>query len=282
MDSDSSESSDSDSMEDGNERKLIRKDNVNQYLKFEVLTKKFEVPELCQIFFHRYVKYIYLTIQIVLFLLMNWTYATVAASSWATNVPFHYISSYLMCSDQAFLHNALPSKGCLYAYYASLTLFGLIVVTISLLDLKEQAYIQLLFGVVKMITIAAAVIYSIFHLIQGGDACWAYESDTNHTLSNIELSSIVAKFDVRGWLQSISVFIFGYIFQTGIPSLIHPVKQKRYLHWLILGNVVVLFVSYTSLGVALSLWFRAAIQETSTLNWVSKTYFTSLEQGSSA
>ena len=267
IDSDCSDSSHSDDTEDGNEHKLIAK---TKCLKFEVLTKKFEVPELCQIFFHRYVKYIYLTIQTMLFFLMTWTYATVAASSWATNVPFHYINSYLICSDQAFLHNALPSKGCLYVYYASLTLFGLIVVTISLLDLKQQAYIQLLFGIMKMITIAAAVIYSIFHLVQGGDACWAYESYTNHTLSNIELSSIVAKFDVRGWLQSISVFIFAFVFQTGIPSLIHPVKQKRYLHWLILGNVVVLFVSYTSLGVALSLWFRAAVQETCTLNWVRK------------
>ena len=220
IDSDCSDSSHNDDT-DGNEHKLIAK---AKYLKFEVLTKKIEVPELCQIFFHRYVKYIYLTIQTILFHLTTWTFTTVSASSWATNIPFHYISSYLTCSDQAFLHNILPGKGCLYAYYISLTLFGLVVVTLSLLDLKQQAYIQLLFGLMKLVTIAAVVIYSLFHLIQGGDACWAYESDTNHTLSNIELSSIVAKFDVRGWLQSISVFIFGYVFQTGIPSLIHPVR----------------------------------------------------------
>ena len=249
--------------------KLISEDlEQNSSLDFEILTKKYEIPELCQIFFHRYVKYIYLGLQTMLFLMINWTYTTVSASSWATNIPFKYIDPQLECTDQAFLHNALPSKGCLYAYYICITLFGIIVVTISLLDLKEQALIQLTFGFLKVVTVAALVVYCLYQLIEGGDACRPYEKDRNETLTNVPVSSLATKFDVKGWIQSFSVFFFGFVFQTGIPSLVEPIRQKKFIHWLIIANVAILFASYTSLGVALSLWFRAAIQETSTLNWV--------------
>jgi len=260
--------SDTESSEDEDDKKLISDPIPNCSLKFEILTKKYEVPELCQIFFHRYVKYFYLGLQTMLFFLVNWTYTTVSASSWATNIPFQHLHPQLECTDQAFLHDALPGKGCLFAYYISITLFGIIVVSISLLNLREQAYVQLIFGFMKVVTIVALVAYCLYHLIKGGDACSAYEENTNQTLSNIPISSLATKFNLKGWVQSFSVFIFGYVFQTGIPSLIQPIRQKKFVHWLILANVVILSLAYTSMGVALSLWFRAAVQETSTLNWV--------------
>ena len=78
------------------------------------------------------------------------------------------------------------------------------------------------------------------------------------------------KFDPKGWLQSIPIMLFANMFQVGVPSLSYPIKQKKYLHWLVIAMTAAAFVAYLSLGLVLSLWFRATIQEACTLNWVSQ------------
>lgn len=270
---------------DGTEQEIYRKwtltakepiRSVNSQPKFEiVLQRKFEIPQLCEVFFNKYAKCIYLLMVCLLAFIECWLYATVASSAWATNIPFHSLGAVEMCSGNAFFNHILPTSGCLYAYYLCLGLFAVIVVTLSFLDLKEQAFLQVLFGLLRFFVIGAVITYCIVHLVQGGNHPCLDDNaaDTNFTFltpSNLDsILSIVAKFDPNSWLLSIPVFVFAFMIHNGIPSLTHPIKQKQFLHWLILAMVVVAFMSYLSLGVALSLWFRAAIQETCTLNWVS-------------
>ena len=76
------------------------------------------------------------------------------------------------------------------------------------------------------------------------------------------------KFDPRGWVVSIAVFAFAVQVQTGLPTLTHPVKNKQSLHWLVAAVYLSSSLCYLCLGVVVSLWFQASIQETCTLNWV--------------
>lgn len=262
----------SDSDKDSAEEELYKSltpDLITHHPKFEITQRKFEILDLCEIFFHRYVKYGYFLAQTAFMFAGIWSDATVAGTAWATKIPFHYLSSYLTCSDNAFLHHIRPSGGCLYAYYLSIILYACIVITLSLLDLKEQAIFQLIFGLMRFFTIALIVLYCVVRLIQGGDACSDYEYDNNYTSSNVDISSVALKFNVSSWLQSIPIFAFGYMFLTGIPSFIHPIRQKDSLHWLLVTVIVTVLSSYLLTGIAISLWFRAAIQENCTLNWVS-------------
>lgn len=239
--------------------------------KFEITIKrKFEISELCEIFVHKYVKYAYLIMLTIYSFLATWSYSTVAGSAWAVNIPFHHFGAAEKCQQDAFLHHALPSGGCQSAYYFCLFLFAIIVVTLSLFDLKEQAFVQITLGILRFITVAIIVIYCIVRLAEGGDACRDSLHITNSSIPiNVEMKFPVVKFDPKGWVVAIPIFIYAFLFHTGISALTHPIKQKAYLNWLLVAMYVASLLSYLSLGVVVPLWFRASIQETCTLNWVS-------------
>lgn len=248
--------------------------SFKEHPKFEIsLSTKFEVAELCEIFFHKYVKYAYLSLFCLHNFLARWSFATVAASAWAVNIPFRNFGAAETCSEYAFMHNIIPSGGCLYAYYFTLTLYAVIVITLCMLDIKEQVHIQSVLGIMRFITLAAIVLYCIVRLIEGGDACLETLQVINQTSVssnvNVGMDSVVTKFDPRGWLLGVPIFAHAFIIHHGIPSLTHPVKQKNYLHWLVASVMVVFLVCYLSVGIVVTLWFRESIQETCTLNWVS-------------
>ena len=241
--------------------------------RFEITARrKFEITELCEVFAGKYLKFVYLVMFTLSGFLTLWSFATVAGSSWSINIPLNFGTAE-QCSEDAFLHDTIPSGGCLYAYYFSLAIFALIVVTLSLIDLKEQAIVQLVLGVMRFITVGAILIYCIIRLAEGGDACLDTLKGTNLSdtfeTQNVGIKDAVVKFDMRGLVLAVPVFVFAFLFHTGLPSLTHPVRQKKYLHWLAVAMFVASTVSYLGLGVIVPLWFRAAIQETCTLNWVS-------------
>lgn len=245
--------------------------SIKEHPKFELTPRrKFEVAELCQIFYSKYMKYAYLVVLSLHNFLARWSFAAVAASAWAVNIPFNGLGAAEECEEDAFQHNIIPSGGCLYAYYFSLMMFAVIVVTLSLFDIKEQAFIQFILGILRFITIGAMVIYSIVRLSENdGDACEDLEFVNLTGPMNVEMKAAVVKFDPRGWLLGIPIFTYAFVFHTGLSSLAHPIKQKNYLHYVLFGVFIAALVSYMSLGVIVPLWFRASIQETCTLNWVS-------------
>ena len=245
------------------------------------LKRKFEPSELCQVFFNRWMKFLYIIVMTVYCFLAMWSFSTVAGSAWAVNIPFNF-SGVHQCSQDAFLHQVLPLS-CLGAYYFSLMMFAVIVVALSLIDLKEQAIVQMVLGFLRFLTVGAIIIYCIVKLAEGGDICEPEElmvnQSTNATQAYIPLfenatryismRDIVVKFDPRGWLTAIPVFTYAFIIHQGIPSLTHPIKQKQHLRWLMVVMFAVSLLCYMSLGVVVPLWFKAQIQETCTLNWVS-------------
>ena len=268
------------------------KDSINKslvsdrgYPNFKiVLTRKFEPSELCEIFFNKWGKYLYLLIMTIYCFLAAWSFSTVAGSAWASNIPFNF-GSLKQCNATAFQHTILPSGSCLHAYYFSLFLFGAIVIPLSILGLKEQAIIQMILGLLRFVTVAMILIYSIVKLIQEGTitcapqnttSFWDNQSnmtinETNLTASTgFELHDIVLKFDPKGWLTTIPVFTYAFIIHQGIPSLTHPIEQKQYLRWFMVCMFGIAGFCYLSLGIITPLWFRAQVQEIVTLNWVRK------------
>lgn len=253
--------------------KQLLTDNITTdgHPRFEIThERKYELSELCDIFFNKYVKFAYLVVMVVYLLLSNWTVVTMAGSAWAINSPFHF-GAMEICSQNAFMHTTLPAVGCLYTYYLFVSIFGVIVSILALFDLKELVIIQMIIGILRFITLGAILIYCITRLSKAGDACNDILQLNNTTTPiNVDMSSVALKFDPKGWLVSIPVFTYMMLFQTVIPSAIHPIKQKRYLHWLVFAVALVSMLCYMSVGVVVSLWFRASIQENCTLNWVSK------------
>ena len=249
------------------------------------LERNFEPTELCEIFFNKWVKYLYMLV----FLIYNfaWTGTVIVGSALATNIPFNF-DTVKQCKSDAFQHRILPTdKECVNAYRLCLLIYAVIVVTLSLIDLKDQAIFQMLLGFMRFVMIGAIVIYCIVSLIEGGNACIGTDSysnsssSSNHTsnLSNVTnttgyfdfSSDFLLKFDWKGWVVSIPVFAYAFIIHQAVPTLTQPIKQKQYLHWLMMSLFGVTTALYLSLGILVSLWFRGSIQETAILNWVTLT-----------
>ncbi len=240
--------------------------------KFEISHRKFEQVEMCEIFYGKWAKYLYLIIVTVYSFLALWPASTVAGSAWASNLPFNF-STIMQCKENDFQHNILPPEPCLNSYYVSLTIFGFIVILLSLLDLKEQAIVQMTLGLLRFITIAAIVIYCIVNIAEIGNKCLVEDRlpsfNETYFIANATHPPPLRLFDFFGWMTSIPVFTYAIILHSGIPSLTHPIRQKQYIHWLVMAMFSTVGFCYFVLGIIVSLWFSADIQETCTLNWVS-------------
>lgn len=254
------------------------------------LTRKFEPSELCDIFLTKWGKIAYILVLIVYSFLALWSFTTVAGSAWATNLPFN-TTSLQRCDSDQFLHVLIPSQeSCRNTYMLCLLFFAVITIPLSLLDLKEQAILQMVLGLLRFVTIAGIVLYSLVKLVEDENECkytlytsnltniqntsddYSYVGNTNwwnKTYTGFDdLSKIVFRFDAVSWLVSIPIFTYAFIIHQGIPALTHPIREKKWLRHLMLIMFIMMTVSYLSLGIVVPLWFKANTQETCTLNWV--------------
>ena len=167
-------------------------------------------------------------------------------------------------------------------------LFAVLVIPLSLLDLKEQAVIQFLLGVLRFLTLGSIIVYCVVNSFMGNvvdvdigllDILPVNRSndsfDVLYDAGNLtSLAEIATNFNFNGWVVGIPVIVYAFILHQGIPGLTHPIKEKRWLR----GYFNILFVTITSLylvlGVTGALWFRDIVNETITLNWVSLRLFT--------
>ena len=256
--------------------------NANAECQFYVtIHRKFEPSEMCEVFIGRWMKIVYLIILTVLSFFAAVSYATVAGSAWSVNLPLHF-GGISQCNSIDFLHQIIPADdGCLNAYRFCVFLFCVLVIPIALLDLKEQAIVQFILGVLRFFTLGAIIIYCFIHLVEGDVIanCDKYIQDntSNDSVSPMidlynatsTIQEIVVKFDFNSWVVSVPVFVYAFILHQGIPSLTHPIKEKNWLRGYFNVLFAVITAFYVVLGIVVSLWFRDCTSETCTLNWVS-------------
>lgn len=261
--------------------------------KFEILVdRKFEPSEqcqtLCQFFGIRYcgstVKVIYLLLLSAITFFACIAYCTVAGPAWAVNLPLHF-GAMKQCSSDDFGGRDIPKGGCQWSYRFCVFLFACIVIPLTLLDLKEQAIVQFLLGIMRFATVGAIILYCLVHIGSGGlltdckggsSQSFINTSDVfpeeNMTNATITLHELFLEYSFSGWMVSIPVFAYAHILHQGIPALTHPIKEKNLLRGYFNLMFIVLGVIYMGLGLVVTIWFRDCTQETCTLNWVSVVY----------
>lgn len=245
-------------------------------------TRKFEPSELCEMFVGRWFKYVYLVFLSLYTFCSCPSYAAVAGSSWAVNLPFNY-SNIIECTERDFNGHLFPTlDSCRNVYWLCLLMFACIVIPISLLELKKQILVQVAVGLLRFCVIGGMVIYCLVNLFMGrvifdcANPILQPPSGNNWTNlvnSTETLQKVLTHFDWRGWVVSVPIFAFSFMLQQGIPSLTQPVRQKKYLRGYFNAVFLISGLLYMSVGVAVSLWFRGCVNETSTLNWVRTHYY---------
>lgn len=244
------------------------------------LDHKFEPTELCEMFLGPLFKVIYLIALILQGFFSCLSFATVAGSALAVNIPFNFTGFIEQCDNNNFLINFLPTDiPCRNAYWISLAVFAIIVVPLSLFELKEQVAVQVTLGIMRFVTIGGLIIFSLVNYAMtddhkrcstGCDDMWAELDNYDHQECNVtSTKEMVTRFDGVSLLVAIPVFVYAHSSHPYIPGLTHPIKQKRYLRAHLNALHIVSAIVYVLLGVSVSLWFRQCTVETCTLNWVS-------------
>ena len=232
-----------------------------------LLTRKFEASEMCEMFYGRYMKYIYIVVFTIYMFFGFWASATVAGSAWSSNLPLNF-GSLSQCKEQSFHDHLAPSGGCLSAYRFCIMLFAVIVVPLSLVELTEQKLLQILLGLMRFLTFGCLIIYSVTNIISHPHYD-LYNSTSRQNESYNHYGPQILKFDFNGWLVAISIIVYAQILHSGIPSMTQPIKAKKWLgvfFGVVFASTTLL---YWLLGVSMSLWFKGSIEETGTLSFVS-------------
>ena len=229
--------------------------------------RKFEQAELCEIFVHKGLKYFYTLIISICLLSALWAYCTVAGQAWSINLPLHF-GPFNSCANDSLFDNTFAPEdgGCLASYRFCVFLFAMIVIPLSLLDLREQSIVQTALGIARFTLIGSILLYCMVKMIQ--DACAPDSSPEESNCTAIDTHSLT-KFDFRKFLAAIPVFLYAQTLHPGVVALSHPIRQKKQLRWLVLIVLLTTTILYTILGTMISLWFGADTLGMATLNWVS-------------
>ena len=212
-------------------------------------------------------KYAYLVILCVYMFLFSWSSCTVAGSAWSSNLPLNF-GSLSQCDEEEFHHNLIPNGGCLGSYRFCIMLFALIVIPLSLVELTEQKYLQMLLGLMRFLTFGCLIVYSVANLVTS-PGYNPYNTTATYNSSYHSYGHQILKFEFKGWVVAIPIFVFAQVLHQGIPSLTQPIKAKGWLKVFFGAVFATTTLLYLSLGVTVSLWFKGSIEETATLNFVS-------------
>ena len=244
--------------------------SVEENLYFISQTRKFEMTEFCNLFMGWGGKLIFVSLFPIYSCLTLWAFASVVATTWSTNIPIN--TSYVIrCYETDFTKRPFPlNEECIHLYRICVSIFGIIVVVLSLLELTEQKSIQIFFSVIRFVALLSIMLFSIYIITY--DAVHSNESVPQATESlNSTVTGILTNFDFSWWIVSVPIMCYSLNVHMAIPSLTHHIYPKTYLKELIIVIFVTICIVYSVIGVLVSLAFRSLVNENLTLNW---NYFT--------
>lgn len=218
----------------------IANENINL---LSVKNRKFEVPELCRIFFGNRGTQLYtLFVSFYLYLAL-WAYTSVFASALAKELPI---------TDST-------SKD----YFLYALIFALLVIPLSCRELKEQVSIQVILAACRIFMV---VLMTASVLAFGNDH--DDPSGIATTTDTQKLTSIPL-FNFSGLYRTLPIITYAFIFHHSIPGLSHPVSKpnKRHLKSIFQSTFVMSTLLYTFVAISVGICFGTNIQQSSNLNW---------------
>ena len=241
---------------------------IQENIYFISTERKFEMTELCEIMFGKAAKIIFFIVMTIYSCL--WDTVAVVGTSWSTNIPVN-TSGIAQCHERDFTMQYFPADiRCYHWYQVCVSVFGVIVVSLSLLELNEQKYIQAMFSILRFIAIFSIILFSTYIVIHNG-----LNSNTTLPLelkyTNATSTQLLSRFNVKWWLVTIPVLVYAQALHQGIPALTHPVMPKKHLKAMLIATFVTAWVFYTLIGILVSFAFLSLANENAVLDW---NYFT--------
>ena len=204
-------------------------------------SRKFEIPELCEMFFGERGRQLYTCVIAIYMYGTLWAYSTVFANAFSSQIP---LSSTTGANS--------PS------YVAYLFLFALLVVPMSLMELSEQVVVQVSLSACRIIMLAAMVLTIWVAHSTSAEGAFGDTGETNNPSVLWDSSSVYILLPIAAYAN---------IFHHSIPALSHPVQNKASLGKVYTTALLISFVAYASIGICISDYFGENTKVASNLNW---------------
>ena len=244
---------------------------LNEYNEHDNYTisekRKFEMTDMCKITFGSTGRFIYIIIFSSYACLTLWSFASVVGTSWSITIPVND-SVVRKCNETDFTGVPYPSDPpCFNLYRVSVSVFGVIVTLLSLLELGEQKYIQVTFSSLRFIAITVIIIFSVYLIIHNT----LYPQYALPPRLNTTTSQVLATFNIKWILIAIPILVYSQNFHAAVPSITHCVLSKRKLKLTVVATFITMWSLFSVIGIVVSFALRDAVNENVTLNW---RYFT--------
>ena len=201
----------------------------------ELTQQQYDVSHLVYVCLGRAWSYAYIVVLCVVFLGSLVAYTSTFGTSFASNVPLGSLSTCDVYSNPSYNGN------CRWKYMVFVGLFGVCMVYFTVVGLKKQWWMQIIFTFMRFLVIALVVI------------CCAYAiASHTHLDSNKPLNPAMpplAKFTHLGTV--FSIILFSCLYQTNIPSIaVHIRNKQRNLPIILQAITITLLLIYIPLGLA--------------------------------
>jgi len=210
-----------------------------------------EMTELCRMFLGERAKQAFACVISVYMYGTLWAYITVFAKAFA--IVFNFST---------------------YSYELYLVLFAFIVVPLSLMELSEQVYIQVTLAVFRVVMVVVMIsTTSIAYLTRTpafgelSNMGFGGSSSSSTGLQDGPPSELL-NFNASKLYQLLPLAAYAYIFHHSVTALSEPIADRRDLTKMFAISLLVAFIGYTLLAIALASYFGPNVLSSSNLNWI--------------
>ena len=234
--------------------------------------RKYELNELAGVLFGKVGNFSIMAFAVVTLFFTEWNYSIQAGTSFAANVPIN-TSTFCTCKESEFRETGLPSGPCLNLYRLGLSLFWLVASLLSILQLRDQKYIQALLALLRMAFILIVSVFAVFVIIQqSGNSPHDgahNESSQNSTQTEVlqDEEDIVFRFNAFYWMNSPSILLNSYTIIAFIPTFLYVSRNKSTLSLRLTINNVIIFLVLSTMSILVAFAFLCEINENFTINW---------------
>jgi amino acid transporter len=212
----------------------------------------FAVNELLGMFCPTWTKTVY-EVSIAMLLLMSlWAFTVVFSRSAVSKFSLFDGSD---CSDINHF-----TSGCDWSFRVFVAIFGVVCISISLLDFKEMVTYQLI------LTIARFILIGVFVLV-AAVGIWTDPIDNHSTKTQPPYISDVPAVNFSGFIGVFSTGLFAQLVNFGAPDLIAPMAKRADGLKVMIAALVSTALMYALVGEACALYFGSAIESQVNVNF---------------
>lgn len=219
---------------------------VDTSVVMKVGERRFEFPELCEIFLGATGRSIYLVSFSLYAYGAMWAYSTVFASAWATVVPLPAVEQYFHLSS---------------SYNIYLIVWALIEVPWSLMELDEQIAVQIVATIGRVILVSIMILTVFFADYMDEDSFGIGIVDEKENMRENSL------FDVKNLFIILPICAYANNMHHSITTLTTPLEDKSQVSQVFNYSFIISFVAYVMLGLTVAMYFGTDNQPSSNLNW---------------